>query len=108
MEQDRSKWVRADFNGLFGEGLCLSHSETSTDRAGNLITLAEGMALTAFDDDEDDAGNPDDLFASGIVIPAPGFAACRGSRWFLEIDADGVRHESDLAIDGLGGQAESN
>lgn len=97
MESDKSKWVYADFNGLFSGGmLCLSHSDTSTDRSGNTIKLAAGMVLTAYDEDADENGNPDDLFATGTVIPAPKFARCNGSKWFLKIDADGVRHESDL------------
>ena len=96
MENDKSKWVYADFNGLFGDDLlCLSHADTCSDRAGNVIQLTDGMVVTAFDEDADEHGNPDDLFATGTVIPAPDFARCRGSKWFLKIDGDGVRHESD-------------
>jgi hypothetical protein len=78
--------VRADFNGLFGELLCLSHKDTSEDANGNLITLQAGMALTAFDEDEDEHGNRDDLIASGIVEPSPRSLRCLGSRWVLRID----------------------
>jgi hypothetical protein len=38
----------------------------------------------------------DDLLATGTVEPAPDWLQCNGSRWVLRIDADGVRHESDL------------
>jgi hypothetical protein len=88
--------VRADFNGLFGELLCLSHKDTSEDADGNLITLQAGMALTAFDEDADEHGNRDDLIASGIVEPSPKSLRCLGSRWVLRIDRNGVRHQSEL------------
>jgi hypothetical protein len=96
LEHDKSKWIYADFNGLFGDDLlCLSHGDTGTDRAGNVIQLAEGVIVTAFEEDSDKFGKPDDLFATGTIIPAPDFAQCRGSKWFLKIDEDGVRHDSD-------------
>jgi hypothetical protein len=88
--------VRADFNGLFSRVLCLSHKDTCADADGNLVDLKEGMLLTAFDEDLDENGNRDDLIASGTVEPAPEWLACRGSRWVLRIDANGVRNESDL------------
>ena len=43
--------VRADFNGLFGELLCLSHKDTCEDANGNLMALKAGMLLTAFDEE---------------------------------------------------------
>jgi hypothetical protein len=91
--------VRADFNGLFGEILCLSHKDTCEDHAGTLVTLGEGMTLTAFDEDRDEHGNRDDLIASGLVEPSPESLRCLGSRWVLRIDEKGVRHESDLSSD---------
>lgn len=101
MEKDKTKWVQADFHGLFGDDLlCISHSETVTDRSGSIIQLATGMALTAFDEDADENGSSDDLFASGTVIPAPDVASCLGSKWCLKIDSNGIRHESDLHKEG--------
>ena len=88
--------VRADFNGLFGDILCLSHGEPCPDADGNMITLSAGMTLTAFDEDTDGDGNPDDLIASGVVERSPESLQCLGSRWVLKIDSHGVRHESDL------------
>jgi hypothetical protein len=88
--------VRADFNGLFGELLFLSHKDSCVDAAGNLITLQAGMNLTAFDHDKDENGNRDDLIASGTVEASPTWLQCNGSRWALKIDQNGVRHESDL------------
>src|SRR5580765_365511 len=86
--------LRADFNGLFGEILCLSHDDTCPDEAGCPVELRAGMNATAFDEDADETGRRDDLIASGIVEPAPNWLACRGSKWILRIDSDGVRHES--------------
>lgn len=88
--------VRADFNGLFGELLCLSHSDTCVDESGATIQLRAGMVVTAFDEDVDEREVRDDLIASGTVEPSPDWMRCRGSKWALKIDENGVRHESEL------------
>ncbi len=88
--------LRADFNGLFSEVLCLSHRDTCPDESGAEIRLREGMTVTAFDEDTDEAGRRDDLLASGVVERAPEWLACKGSRWVLRIDSRGVHHQSDL------------
>jgi hypothetical protein len=62
--------VRADFNGLFGEVLCLSHEDTCIDETGAVLDLREGLILTAYDEDTDKHGNRDDLVAHGIVESA--------------------------------------
>ena len=92
----KSKWVRADFNGLFSECLCLSHGPTCQVRAGGELQLQAGMVVTAFDEDADEQGNRDDLFATGTVEPSPEWLQCRGSRWVLRIDDNRVRSESDI------------
>jgi hypothetical protein len=66
------------------------------DIHGNFVALREGMRLTAFDDDSDVDGNRDDLIATGLVEPSPESLRCKGSRWILKIDQNGVRHESDV------------
>jgi hypothetical protein len=96
MTESQTMRVRADFNGLFGELLCLSHKDTCKDVDGNLVSLQAGMVLTAFDEDLDEHGNRDDLIASGTVEPSPKSLRCLGSRWVLRIDQNGVRHQSDL------------
>ena len=96
MTESKTLRVHADFNGLFGELLCLSHEDACNDADGNLVTLRTGMVLTAFDEDADENGNRDDLIASGIAEPSPQRLRCNGSRWALRIDQHGVRHESDL------------
>ena len=88
--------LRADFNGLFSEILCLSHSDTCVDENGANVQLSAGMEVIAFDIDADESGKRDDLIASGIVEPAPDWLACRGSKWVLRFDSNGVRNESEI------------
>jgi hypothetical protein len=97
METANSKPIHlwADFNGVFGDILCLSHKDYSLDEQGNQVQLREGMIVTAYTEDEED-GKPDNLVASGIVERSPEWLRCSGSRWCLRIDANGVRHESEL------------
>jgi len=90
--------VMADFNGLFGDLLCLSHEDSIKTRAGVVIELKEGMTLTAWEENYEN-DKRDDLLASGIVERSPEQLACRGSRWVLRIDQNGVRWESDTNRD---------
>jgi hypothetical protein len=64
MNESKMTRVRADFNGLFGELLCLSHKGTCEDKDGNLVTLKSGMALTAIGEDADEHGKRDDLIVA--------------------------------------------
>ena len=88
--------VRADFNGIFGELLCLSHSDTCETDTGKVLRLSEGVRLTAYEEDFDASGNRDDLVATGIVERSPKWLKCNGSKWVLRLDQNGVRHASDL------------
>ena len=88
--------LRADFNGLFGDFLCLSHGDTCRDEAGGEVRLYTGMQVTVFEPDLDRDGNPDDLIASGTVEPSPDWLRCKGSRWVLHIDENGVRNQSEI------------
>ncbi len=89
--------LRADFNRLFSDVLCLSHSDVSVDERGKTVQLFPGMLVVAFDQDIDDDGRRDDLIASGVVERSPEWLACRGSKWILKIDSNGLRHESEIA-----------
>jgi hypothetical protein len=95
-ESLNARKVRADFNGLFGELLCLSHCETCLDDSGAVVHLRAGMVVTAFDEDADERGARDDLLATGTVEPSPDWMRCKGSKWALRIDKNGVRHESEI------------
>ncbi len=92
----RSPRLRADFNGLFGDLLCLSHGGTCLAEDGTPVVLEAGMLVTAFDEDTNDHGERDDLVASGVVEPSPLWLQCNGSRWVLRIDAHGVRNQSQV------------
>lgn len=94
-QEDRSEWLRADFNGLFDGILCVSHTDFATRGDGNAVRLIEGMDVTVFEEDTGPDGARDDLTASGIIERAPEWLTNHGSRWVLRIDADGVAHESD-------------
>ena len=99
MQTERSKGVRvrADFNGLFGDILCISHNDECITDDGKTVKLTDGMHLMAYDEDTDVNGKRDDLIAAGIVESSPSWLKCNGSRWVLRIDKDGVRNESDLS-----------
>ena len=88
--------VRADFNGVFGNLLCLSHAETCLDEHGAVVHLSDGLTLTAYEEDTDDKGKPDRLLAHGSVEPAPEWLQCNGSKWVLKINSKGVFHESEM------------
>jgi hypothetical protein len=83
----------ADFNGVFGDIVCLSHTDSCTDEHGAEVELRAGMSVTIFEENTE-GGERDDLLASGIVEPAPEWLQCRGSRWVLRLDERGVRLES--------------
>jgi hypothetical protein len=92
----REPRIRADFNGLFADLLCLSHEDTARDETGQQVQLQAGMVVTAYDDDTDELGRSDNLLATGVVEESPEWLRCKGSRWVLRIGGRGVIHESDL------------
>ena len=87
--------IKGDFNGLFGDLLCISHSATAVSETGEQFILAPGQELIAFEDDVED-GQPMYLVARGSVVESPPELQCLGSTWCLKINADGVRHVHDL------------
>ena len=87
--------LRGDFNGLFGDLLCLSHSDVSTDDTGVAVPLSSGMDVVAFEEDIED-GQACYLVARGRVVPSPESLQHRGSRWCLLINEQGVRHVPTL------------
>jgi len=56
------------------------------------IKLQEGLVLSVYSDDADDAGNRDNLVTEGVVHYDAATA-----RWVLEIVGNSVKHESDLS-----------
>ena len=60
--------LQADFNGIFGDILCLSHGDTCKNEQGVDVKLATGMRVTAFDLDADENGKPDNLLDRKSVV----------------------------------------
>jgi hypothetical protein len=87
--------LRADFNGLCGDLLCLSHGEPCRDASGSPVELSEGLRVIAFEDDSFE-NKPSYLVASGSIESAPEELACLGSRWVLHIDIQGVRNVAEI------------
>lgn len=96
--QPFDRWLNnGDFNGILRPNLLPLYCDddgSALDVQGRTVVFAEGMVLTVFDEDTGDDGRPDRLFASGTVVPSPWPV---GRRWYLDIDGDGLRHESDLS-----------
>ena len=93
-------YLCADFNGCFGDILCLSHSDTCMNQDGDEVVMEEGMVVTAYENDLNAAGEPDALIATGVVEPSPDELRCNGSLWCLRIDENGVRNESEISTAG--------
>lgn len=89
--------IRADFNGLVGNLLCLSHTDRGTTETGEDHEFVEGDTVLAFELDADEDGNPAYLVASGRVVRSPSKLCSNGSVWSLAIDERGVRHVASLA-----------
>ena len=90
--------VRADFNGLFDDILCLSHEDTCFEQNGEKVLLREGLDVTAFEENYE-GDKRDDLIASGTVKHSPAWLQCNGSKWILKIDENGVRYQSETQDD---------
>ena len=95
MVQPRETWVKADFNGLFGDLLCLSHGDTVQSLSGTEVRLVQGMVLTAAEPYDEDGWTPAWLVATGVVEVSPDWLTCKGSRWVLRLDEDGAHHVRD-------------
>ncbi len=81
--------IRVDFARTAGAGLSLDGADTRADLAIHAIQLREGMVLRVHEPDEDEAGEPDDLVAEGVVH----FDAAHGG-WVLALEPGAVRRES--------------
>jgi hypothetical protein len=83
--------VYADFQNLDDENrLRLVSAGTRRDLERQRIELREGMALTLYTDDADDAGRSDELLADGIVQYNEQEKCCVAA-----IDWQALRHASE-------------
>lgn len=90
-------WFRVDFNEMIDHDLfLLAQEDLRLDSSGTLVTLAEGMAVIVFMDDDGEDGQPDRLIARGKVERnvEEGWAAV--AKWNCRIDTNGIRHESEI------------
>jgi hypothetical protein len=62
--------VYGDFNGVFGDLLCLSHNDMCKDEFGNTLILEKGMKLAAFDEDVDSQTEKLSVRLTGYKITA--------------------------------------
>jgi hypothetical protein len=70
--------------------LILSCFGTQRDLALYNVKLEEGLILTFYSDDADDAGNPDDLIVQGTAHYDK-----TENRWVAIIDWNNIKHLSD-------------
>ena len=83
--------IYADFQNLDDSNrLRLTCAGTTHDLERLGVQLREGLALTLYTDDEDDAGRPDELRAEGVVH-YDDEQRC----WVAAIDWDALRHASE-------------
>ena len=100
MPTPKDNWIQTDFNGFLEPGLlCLAHSNSVEDVSGRRVALKAGMLVTAFDDDADENGNHDRILVTGLIESSPDYAQCRGSKWPIRVDDQGVQWESQLEND---------
>lgn len=82
--------IYADFQNLDDENrVRLNCRGTHTDLARMGLNLSDGLAVTLYTNDADEAGQPDDLVADGIV------RMTSSDEWVAEVDWASVRHTSD-------------
>jgi hypothetical protein len=70
--------------------LLLTTVGTTADLAKHGIERRDGLALAVYGDDADETGTPDHLIGEGVVSYDDA-----AKRWVLEIDWDGIHHETD-------------
>ena len=63
---------------------------------GEKILLRDGLVIDVYSDDLNNKGEPDNLIASGIVERNASLGWAKGIKWCCRVDAQGIRHESDI------------
>ena len=90
-------FFQVDFNELLEPNLvALSASDTREAVTGENVTFSEGLAVGVYEDDIDDAGEPNYLVATGIAERHFGAGWTKRIKWCCRVDDKGIRHESDL------------
>jgi hypothetical protein len=82
--------IYVDFHNADAQGrLRLNCIGTAEDLTLNGVQLKEGMLLTLYSDDLDDAGKPDELLAEGVVAYSD-----EEHCWVAHIDWAAIHHAS--------------
>lgn len=88
---------RADFNEMIDcEIIMFSQSDQKRNIHSTVITITEGMSVLLMEEDFDQSGNPDNVIAAGTVTRNYNSDFSAHVKWCCKINADGIRHESDL------------
>jgi hypothetical protein len=86
-----------DFNEMLEPNLVLlSVTNTKTASNGMVVSLSDGLEVTVYMDDTDERGHPDNLVATGTVEANKSTGWGAHVKWCCRIDANGVRHQSEL------------
>jgi hypothetical protein len=94
--------IYGDFHNLDDDGnIRLTTAGTQRDLQRLGLELAEGLSLTCYMDDADDAGNPDDIMVDGTAHYSQS-----GKCWVAVVNFDAVYHASDAAVHNVGNGAE--
>lgn len=89
--------IEVDFNEMLESNLVLlSAEDTKRDANGEVLSLYEGLNLVVYMNDVGNDGKPDNLIARGIVERNYTSGWAKHVKWCCRIDADGIRHESEL------------
>jgi hypothetical protein len=86
-----------DFNEMLEPDLVLlSVNDAKIASNGAVVSLSEGLEMTIYMGDTDEHGHPDNLVATGVVEANQSTGWGAHVKWCCRIDADGIRHESEL------------
>jgi hypothetical protein len=86
-----------DFNEMLESNLVLlSVFDTKIASDGAVVPLSDGLEVAVYMDDLDEHGNPDNLVATGVVETNRTTGWGAHVKWCCRIDANGIRHLSEL------------
>lgn len=89
--------LSVDFNEMLEPNLVLlSATDTKTASNGAIVSLSDGLEVCVYMDDTDEHGHADKLVATGVVEANRSEGWGAHVKWCCRIDANGIRHQSEL------------
>ena len=76
--------------------MLLSVTDTKMASNAEVVHLRDQLEISVYSDDTDEHGEPDNLVAAGVVEANKFTGWCAHVKWCCRIDANGIRHESEL------------